>query len=137
MTVRHWMQIAALTSALGLTGAAIAQNTEGTTSTGDRATTSGSDMDSPSAGALVTPEDKALGMGQGKAGSGVLNGDADQNESTPNDDELNVDPGPSNDDEFSVSPGPSKDDRLTVTPPPSRGSDTNPSGTGRKSVRGD
>ena len=74
MTASHWMQIAALTSALGLAGAAIAQNTEGSTSSGDGASVSGSGMDTPSAGALVMPEDKALGMGQDKAPNGDANG---------------------------------------------------------------
>ena len=64
MTARHWVQIVALGSAFGLTGAAIAQNTEGTSTTGDRASASAFGMDTPSAGAIVTPADKALGMGR-------------------------------------------------------------------------
>jgi len=54
---------AALTSALGLTSAAIAQNPAGRTSSEDGASTS-SAMEAPSAGAIVTSEDKALGRGQ-------------------------------------------------------------------------
>ena len=106
MTARHWMQIAALTSALGLTGAAVAQNTEGTTSTQDRASTSSSVIDTPSAGAIVTPEDKALGMGQDKARSGV-----------PKDNESSVDPGRSSDDESILKPGSSNDDESSVNRP--------------------
>ena len=146
MTARHWMQIAALTSTLGLTGAAIAQNTEGTTSGGDP--TSRASPDTPSAGAIVTPEDKALGMGQDNERSGVRNGDANENESTSNDDdssinpessgddEMSVNPGSSNDDESSVHPGPSNDDDSSVIPPPRTGFDANPGTTGAGSQRG-
>ena len=143
MTARHWMQVAALASALGLTGAAIAQNTEGTTSSEDRASISGSAMDAPSAGAIVTPEDKALGMGQGSARSDTLGGDANSGETISNDDELIVtpgrsgdegssvnpgasdddesilDPGASDDEDLSVTPGPSSDDESSMTPAPS------------------
>jgi hypothetical protein len=130
MTARHWMQIAALTAALGLTGAAIAQNTEGTTSTDDRASTRSS-SDTPSAGAIVTPEDKALGMGQKKQ----RHGEGNERASPPNDDELSVNPGasrdaamsvnpgPSSDDESSIKPGPSDDDELRVNPGSSKGED--------------
>jgi hypothetical protein len=106
------MQIAALTSAFGLTGAATAQNTEGTTSSGDRGSILNSGMDTPSAGAIVTPDDKALGMGQEKERTG----DANENSSSSNDDELNVNPEPLNDDESSVNPGPSNDDESSVNP---------------------
>ena len=92
MTARHWMQIAAMTSALGLTGVAIAQSAEGTTSTEVRGGVSASGMDTPSSGAIVTPEDKALGMGQDNVRRGARN-DADA--STSNDEGLNVEPRPS------------------------------------------
>ena len=147
MTARHWMQIAALTSTLGLTGAAIAQNTEGTTSSGDTTSRTSPGMDTPSAGAIVTPEDKALGMGKDNARGGVRNGDANENESTSNDedssnpkssgdDEMSVNPGPSDDEESSVHPGPSDDDESSVIPPPRTGSDMNPGATGTGSPRG-
>ena len=112
MTARHWMHIAALTSALGLAGAAIAQNTEGSTSSGDRASVSGSGMETPSAGAIVTPEDKALGMGLDKA----PNGDANDNAPSSSDDELLVHPGPSSDDRLSVHRGSSSDDESSINP---------------------
>jgi hypothetical protein len=40
MTAMHWMQVAALTSALGLTGTAVAIDTDGTTSTDNRSSAS-------------------------------------------------------------------------------------------------
>ncbi len=114
MTATHWTQIAALTAAFGLAGAAIAQNTEGTTSTRDRASVSGSAIDTPSSGAIVTPEDKALGMGHDDAREGIGNGDNDA--SMSNDDTLSVNPGPSNDDKSSIVPGRSNDEELSVDP---------------------
>src|SRR5947209_2875529 len=80
MTARHWMQIVALTSALGLTGTAVAADTDGSTSTDDRSSTSGPGMDTPSSGAIVTPEDKALGLGKEQAGN--RNGDVRGDRST-------------------------------------------------------
>ena len=126
MTARHWMQIAALSFALGLTGAAIAQNTEGTTSSEDRASISNSAMDAPSAGAIVTPEDKALGMGQDKKRRG-LPGDADDDEMSvypglTGDEELNINPGQSNDEESSVNPESPTTDGSNVPGSPGAGS---------------
>ena len=77
MTARHWMQIAALTSALGLTGAAIAQDTNATTTT-DSSSLSSYWMDTPSSGAIVTPADKAAGMGKGDDQASARNGDVDE-----------------------------------------------------------
>jgi len=114
MPATHWTQIAVLTAALGLTGAAIAQNTERTTSTQDRSSVSSNAIDTPSAGAIVTPEDKALGMGQDNAREGVRNGDDDA--SMSNDDTLSVNPGPSNDEELNIDPGQPNDDDLSVGP---------------------
>ena len=106
MTARDWMRIAVLTSTLGLTGAAIAQNTEGTTSTEYTAGESSSSIDTPSSGAIVTPEDKALGMGQDNEQAGNRNGDAnDDASSTLDNDDLSITPAPSNDDDLSVNPG--------------------------------
>ena len=117
MTARHWIQIVALGSAFGLTGAAIAQNTEGTTNTGDRARASGFGMNTPSAGAIVTPQDKALGMGRDKES----NGDANGKFPSSNDEELLVHPRPSGDDKLSVNPGSSNDDESSVNPGSSNG----------------
>jgi len=91
MTARDWMQIAALTSTLGLTGAAIAQSTEGTTSTEYTASELTSSMDTPSSGAIVTPEDKALGLGKDNARAGNRNGDVNDDTSTLNGNTLNDD----------------------------------------------
>ena len=136
MTPRNWMRIAALISAWGVTGAAIAQKTEGTTSAGDRASASASGMDTPSAGAIVTPEDMALGMGRDKEPKG----DADNSPSS-NDDELLVHPEPSSHDESSINPGPSNDDESSVKPGSSNGRDligpdVNPAAMGAGSPRG-
>lgn len=105
------MKVAALASAIGLTGTAIAQNTDRATSNDDRSSASGQ-SESPSSGAIVTPEDKALGMG--KSGSAVGNGEDDT--STSNDDALSVNPGPSNDEGVSVDPGQSSDEDMSVNP---------------------
>jgi hypothetical protein len=111
------MQIAALTSALGLAGAAIAYDTDGTTSNDDRSSVSGYGMEAPASGAIVTPADKAAGMGQDTR-AGSVNGDVDDDtakSSTPNDDTLSVSPGPSNDEELSVNP-PSNDEEASINP---------------------
>jgi len=114
MTARHWMQVAALTSTLGLAGAAIAQNTEGTTSTEYTASELTSGMDPPSSGAIVTPEDKALGMGQDNEQAGHRNGDLnDDTSNTLNNDDLSISPGAPNDDESSVNPGRADMDRAS------------------------
>ena len=116
MTARHWMQIAALTSALGV-GAAIAHDPDGTTSADDRSSMSGYGMDAPASGAIVTPADKAAGMGQDEQ-AGRANGDVDGDaakSSTSNDDTSSVTPGPSNDDDSSVN-APSNDDEANVNP---------------------
>lgn len=117
MTARHWMQIAALTSALGLTGAAIAQDTNATTTT-DSSSLSSYWMDTPSSGAIVTPADKAAGMGKGDDQASTRNGDVDEGASASSrssDDTLSVNPGPSKDEDSSVSP-PSSDDEMSVNP---------------------
>ena len=117
MTARHWMQIAALTSALGLTGAAIAQDTNATTTT-DSSSLSSYWMDTPSSGAIVTPADKAAGMGKGDDQASTRNGDVDEGASASSrssDDTLSVNPGPSKDEDSSVSP-PSSDDEMSVYP---------------------
>ena len=152
MKATHWTQIAALTAALGLTGAAIAQNTEGRTSTPDRASISSSAIDTPSSGAIVTPEDKALGMGQDNAREGTRNGDDDA--AMSNDDALSVNPPPADDEDSSIDPGESNDEDLSVDPPrprdcaligdadnkacpPRTGSDVQPSDMRSGSVRGE
>jgi hypothetical protein len=117
MTTRHWIQIAALASALGLTGAAIAQDTDARTTTDGR-TVSSYGFDTPSAGAIITPADKAAGMGKGNDQASSPNGEGDEDTSASsrsNDDTLSVNPGPSNDEDSSVSP-PSSDDEISVDP---------------------
>ena len=71
MTARHWMEIAALASALGLTGTAVAVDTA-TPSTDDSSSASSPTMEAPSAGAIVTPEDKAMGLGKGPSNDEAL-----------------------------------------------------------------
>ena len=123
MTARDWVQIAALTSTLGLTGAAIAQNTEGTTSTEYTASELTSSRDTPSSGAIVTPEDKALGMGQNNEQAGNRNGDLnDDTSNTLNNGDLSINPGTSNDDESSVKAGRADMDRAS----PRYGTPTSP-----------
>src|SRR3954447_12304043 len=84
MTARHWMQVVALASALALTGTAVAADTDGSTSTADRSGTSSPAIDTPSSGAIVTPEDKAMGLGKAQAGN--RNDDVRGDTSTMNDD---------------------------------------------------
>lgn len=110
MTASHWMQIAALASALAMTGAAIAQDTVPSTTTGNGVSAYG--MEAPSAGAIVTPEDKASGMGKKdvRDQNDVANEDASSSSgNTTNDDASSGKPGPVNDDESSVNPGPAND----------------------------
>lgn len=160
MNGRHWMQIAALASALGLTGGAVAQNSEGTTNPDDRS--NASSADAPSSGAIVTPQDKALDMGKDNARAGDGNAMNDDNASPSkgdtvnpgrsNDEGLTVNPGQSTDEEISVSPGePSADedavpsfphslaepdDESRQASPPRTGSDVEPGDMGPGSVRG-
>lgn len=140
MTAGHWMQIAALTSALGLAGTAIAQNTEGTTSPEDRGSVSSS-IDTPSSGAIVTPEDKALGMGQDNERTGVRNGDANHNASTSNDDTLSDEASsryatPTSPRSMTNRDSASTGDDETEASPPRTGSDVQPGDMGSGSVRG-
>ena len=111
MRASHWIQVVALASGLGVTGAAIAQDTDRTTSTGNAITAATGE--SPAAGAIVMPEDRAMlnnDNDQAPGRNGDFNGDA----STSNDDGLSVDPGPSRD-EMSVDPNGSNDD-MSVDP---------------------
>jgi hypothetical protein len=75
MTAMHWMQIAALTSPLGLAGTAVAIDTDGTTSTDNGISASSPGIDTPSSGAIVTPDDKAMGLGKDHEHAGNRNGD--------------------------------------------------------------
>ena len=125
MTATHWIRIATLASALGLAGTAIAQGIDRAPRGDDR-----SAMESPSAGAIITPEDKALGMGKSDR-RGDRNADIVGDRPAPND-EMSIDPGTSSDD-MSVSPGPAND-TMIVTPDRA---DTNRSGaSGRPSDMG-
>lgn len=115
MTAKHWIQILTLTSALAVTGTAAADDMKPT-----RPDSRNGVADTPSAGAIVTPEDKALGMGkdhEGKSRSGERDADESPNDNASSDEGLTVDPGRSNDDASSVNPGPSDDDAI-VRPAP-------------------
>ena len=116
MTARHWIEVAVLASALGLTGTAVAQTSATGTSSDDRSSASSYGMDAPSSGAIVTPEDRALGMGQDNARAGDRSEYRNDDRSTSNDSALSVNPGPSSDEELSVNPGPSNDEGLSVNP---------------------
>ena len=116
MRARHYIQMAALISALGLTSAAMAQNTEGTTSPVDRGSLSGSIPDTPSSGAIVTPQDKALRMGKDDARAGNGNDDLRGDSSTSNDDRSIIDPGQSKDQGLMMDPGPTNDEQSSAPP---------------------
>ena len=124
MTARHWMQIAALTSALGVTGGAIAQGAGQATSPDARSSVSSYGMDAPSSGAIITPADKAAGMGKGgeqaRRWNRDFNGDTSAS-TTSNDDASGANPGTSNDENLSVTP-PSKDGEVGID---RRGAGTN------------
>ena len=129
MTARQWMRIAALASALGLTGTAVAHDTTPATGTDDRSV-AGFGMDTPSSGAIVTPEDKALGMGRHGEQARNRNGERNDDTSSPDDDTTDarssVAPGRSNDERSWVNPGPSNDDASSVRPPETDRSMTDP-----------
>ena len=114
MTAKNWIQILTLTSALALTGTTAADDMKATSpDTRDGA------RETPSAGAIVTPEDKAVGMGKDnerKSRSGDRDDEA-SNDNASSDEGLSVDPGRSHDEESSVNPGPSNDDDSIVRPP--------------------
>lgn len=112
MNARHWMQIAALSSAMGLMGSAIAQNSEGITNLDD--SSNASSTTAPSSGAIVTPQDKALDMGKDNARTGDGNAMDDDDASTSRGDTIN--PGPSKDEGLTVNPGQSPDEEMTVNP---------------------
>lgn len=119
MKATQWMKIAALACAVGVTGTAMAHDTDRTTDTDTRAVSSYG-MDAPSAGAIVTPEDKALGLGKDREQAARLSGGANEastaNDNASRDDALGVDPGPSSDHGASTNPGPSKDDESRIGP---------------------
>ncbi|HJU24695.1 MAG TPA: hypothetical protein VJ891_19500 [Casimicrobiaceae bacterium] len=151
------MEIAALASALGLSGTAVAQTTYGTTGTDDRGTVSSYGAESPSSGAIVTPEDKAFGMGKDDEEARNQNGDEDtSSDNASNDDEMDVDPEASTDQDLNVDRGhadaadtdeaspsyvpPAAPDSLTdgdnASVPPRTGSDVQPGDMGPGNVRG-
>jgi hypothetical protein len=109
MKPMHWMWIGALTSALGLTGPAIGHDTRATL-LGDE-TVSDHPTDSPASGAIVTPEDKAFGLGKHEQARSQ-----DSDEDASKDGALRVIPPPSNDDESSVVPGASSDEGSIADP---------------------
>jgi hypothetical protein len=116
MTASHWMQIAALASGLAMTGAAIAQDTDPSATTGNGVSAYG--MEAPLAGAIVTPEDKASGMGKKdvRDQNGVANEDAQSSSGNMTNDASSVHPGPANDDESSVNLGPANDESINPGP---------------------
>jgi hypothetical protein len=137
MQGRHWIEIVALTSALGLTGTAIAQGMNPTTGTVDRSGVSADE--SPSSGAIITPEDKAAGMGRNDEHARSRDGAANDDTSRSNDD-MSVNPGPSSDD-MSVNPG-AESDEMSVNPDRGDGSDSStrygtPASSGSVVKRGD
>lgn len=127
------MQITALTAALGLTGVAIAQNTEGATSPLDRGTIAGPETDTPSSGAIVTPQDKALGMGKDDARAGNGGSEMSDDASRSKDDGSIINPGQSHDEGSTVTPAPSNDDDSIS--PRRTGSDARPGDREPRSAR--
>ena len=115
MTAKNWIQILALTSALSLTGTAAADDMKPTSPDSRDGV-----RDTPSAGAIVTPEDKALGMGKHNEGNESSDRDADEssNDNASSDEGMTVNPGRSDDDKSSVNPGPSNDDNAIARPAP-------------------
>jgi hypothetical protein len=124
MKATHWMQIAALTAAMGLTGTAMAQRVG--QATGDDARSGVSANEAPLAGAIVTPEDKALGMGKHDVTTPSRNGTREDDASRANDD-IRVNPGTSSDD-MSVNPGPVRDDMNVDPRAPHDGTSGTPGG---------
>jgi len=135
MTTRHWMQVAALVSAFGLTGTAIAQDTDRSTSTRDESGISA--KEAPAAGAIVMPDDvvkpgRTPALNKDNARPGDRNGQFNDDNSVANDDRLSVNPGPSGD-EMSVNPAGPNDD-MAVDPGRVR---AQPGEMGPASVRGE
>jgi hypothetical protein len=116
MTTRHWIEVATLVSAMAVTGAAIAQDTDRPTSPDRRSSASG--KEAPASGAIVMPDDvvkpdRAPTLGDDNTRAGDRSGVFEDN-STANGDRLSVDPGPSNDD-MTVDPG-RPSDETSVDP---------------------
>jgi len=111
MRANHWLQVAALASALGMTGAAIAQGVDRSTSTGIGITAATGE--SPAAGAIVMPQDRAM-LNNDNDRAQDRNGNFNDDTSASNDDRLSVNPGPSRD-AMSVNPRESNDD-MSVDP---------------------
>jgi hypothetical protein len=91
MTAGHWIRIVTLTSALAVIGGALAQNTDRATRADDESGVATYGTEPPSAGAIVTPEDKALGMGKEDARAGDRDGHVDRDTSTSNDETPSTD----------------------------------------------
>jgi hypothetical protein len=111
MRANHWLQVAALASALGMTGPAIAQGVDRSTSTGNGVTAATGE--SPAAGAIVMPQDRAM-LNNDNDRAEDRNGNFNDDTSASNDDRLSVNPGPSRD-SMSVNPRESNDD-MSVDP---------------------
>jgi hypothetical protein len=101
---------------LGISGAAIAQDTDTDRSTSIR---DGSTKEAPAAGAIVMPNDvvkpdRPSTLNDPNARPGARNDELNDDNTITNDDRLSVDPGPLNDG-MTVIPGRSTDD-MSVDP---------------------
>jgi hypothetical protein len=94
-----------------MTGAAIAQGVDRSTSTGNGITAATGE--SPAAGAIVMPQDRAM-LNNDNDRTENRHGNFNDDTSASNDDRLSVNPGPSSD-AMSVNPGGSNDD-MSVDP---------------------
>jgi hypothetical protein len=132
------MQIAALTSTLGLTGTAIGQDTNKTTTTGDD-TRRAATKEAPSSGAIIMPGDSLSKRGEESVDRGASNDDMAVNPGESNDD-MAINPGAANDD-VSVDPGPPRDetsvDRDENPSVPASGFGRQPSDMGPGNIRGE
>ena len=132
MRASHWIHVAALGAALGITGTALAQDTDRSTSIRD-----GNTKEAPAAGAIVMPNDvvkpdRPSMLDDGNARPDARDGEFNDDNSVANDDRLSIDPGPSNDD-MTVVPGRSSDD-MSVDP---GRAGVRPGDMGPSSVRGE
>jgi len=134
MRASHWLHVVAFGAAVGITGAAIAQETDTEPSTSIR---DGSTKEAPAAGAIVMPDDvvkpdRPSTPNDDNARPGARGGQYNDDNSVANDDRLSVDPGPSNDG-MTVIPGRSTDD-MSVDP---GRAGVRPRERGRTNVRGE
>ena len=110
MRANQWIKVAAFASALGVAGAAVAQTTERSTSSDTCITAETGE--SPAAGAIVMPQDRAM-LNNADDRTQNRTGDSNDDTAAPNDDRSSSDPGPSGD-AMSGNPGGSNDDTSIV-----------------------